>query len=295
MESASPRCDDDTSVEPVNARLRVVQRFRSQVLELIEKARDEGLDITADQYPYAASSTHMASLVPLEFQTSTGLKDEFKTEKGRKEVKEAVEKTFAYLPPDKVLITMYPEKDDYEGKTLKEIADAEGRSPVDSYVEMACEDEAPIGVYFNQDINIVRELMPHDFIFTGSDGFTVPKNMTHPHPRCYGTFPRKIKKFVLDEKLMSLEQAIRSMTSLPAKKFKLKGRGEIAEGNFADIAVIDLEKITDHATFKDPHQYALGVDHLLVNGEISIEKGKATGDRKGKTVKRPEILRSRGR
>lgn len=258
----------------------------SQVLELIEKARDEGLDITADQYPYAAGSTHIAFLLPLEFQTSTGLKDEFKTEEGRKEVKGAVEKTFAYLPPDKVLITMYPEKDDYEGKSLKEIADSEGRNPVDSYVDMVCEDEAPIGVFFNQDIDIVRELMPHDFVFTGSDGYTVPKNMTHPHPRCYGTFPRKIKKFVLDEKLMSLEQAIRSMTSLPAKKFKLKGRGEIAEGNFADIAVIDLEKITDHATFKDPHQYALGVDHLLVNGEVSIEKGKTTGDRKGKTVKR---------
>lgn len=258
----------------------------SLVLELIERARDEGLDITADQYPYAAGSTHLASLVPLEFQTGTGLKDEFQTEKGREKVKEAVGKTFSYLPPEKVLITMYPEKDDYEGKTLKEIADIEGRSPLDSYVDMVCEDEAPIGVYFSQDINIVRELMPHDFVFTGSDGFTVPKNMTHPHPRCYGTFPRKIKKFVLDEKLMSLEQAIRSMTSLPAKKFKLKGRGEIAEGNFADIAVIDLKKITDSATYQDPHQYSQGIDYLLVNGEISIAKGKTTGDRKGRVVRR---------
>ena len=75
------------------------------------------------------------------------------------------------------------------------------------------------------------------------------------------------------------------MTSLPAKKFKLKGRGKIVEGNFADIAVIDPEKITDRATFKDPHQYALGIDFLLVNGEISIENGKATGDRKGKTIR----------
>jgi N-acyl-D-aspartate/D-glutamate deacylase len=256
------------------------------VLELIEKARDEGLDIAADQYPYNAGSTHLAYLVPLEFQTSTGIKDEFKTDKGRKEVREAVEKTFAYLPPEKVLITMCPEKDDYEGKTLKEIADTEGRSPVDSYVDMVCEDEAPWGIYFNQDINIVKELMPHDFVFTGSDGYTVPKNMTHPHPRCYGTFPRKLKKFVLDEKLMSLEHAIRSMSSLPAKKFNLKGRGEIVEGNFADITVIDLGKITDRATYRDPHQYALGVDYLLVNGEISIEKGKATGDRRGKALNR---------
>jgi N-acyl-D-aspartate/D-glutamate deacylase len=258
----------------------------SQVLELLDKASDEGLDITADQYPYDAGSTHLAYLVPLEFQTSTGIKDEFKTDKGRKEIREAVEKTFAHLPPDKVLITMYPEKDDYEGKTLKEIAAAEGRNPVDSYLDMVCEDEAPGGVYFNQDIDIVRELMPHDFVLTGSDGYTVPKNMTHPHPRCYGTFPRKLQRFVLDEKLMSLGQAIRSMTSLPANKFNLKGRGEIAEGNFADIAVIDPEKLKDRATFKDPHQYALGVDYLLVNGEISIENGKASGDRKGQAIKR---------
>jgi N-acyl-D-aspartate/D-glutamate deacylase len=160
------------------------------------------------------------------------------------------------------------------------------RPPSESYVDMVCRDDVPMAVFFAQDMNIVRGLMPNDYIITASDGWTVPKNMTKPHPRTYGTFPKKLRKFVMDEKILDFNQAIRSMTSLPAEKFNLKGRGRLAEGNYADIAVIDLEKFTDHATYKDPHQYAEGIVHLFVNGVHAIKDGKATGDRGGRALKR---------
>jgi N-acyl-D-amino-acid deacylase len=151
---------------------------------------------------------------------------------------------------------------------------------------MVCDGEAPSGIFFQQDMKVIKEIMPQDYIITGSDGWTVPKDMTRPHPRVYGTFPRKIRKFVLEEKDLNLISAIRSMTSLPAEKFKLKGRGQIEKGNYADIAVIDFDQIKDRATYLEPHQYADGVQYLLVNGVLAIEGCKVTGHGSGKGVRR---------
>jgi N-acyl-D-amino-acid deacylase len=150
---------------------------------------------------------------------------------------------------------------------------------------MVCDGEAPSGIFFQQDMKVIKEIMPQDYIITGSDGWTVPKDMTRPHPRIYGTFPRKIRKFVLEEKDLNLISAIRSMTSLPAEKFKLKGRGQIEKGNYADIAVIDFDQIKDRATYLEPHQYADGVQYLLVNGVLAIEGCKVTGHGGGKGVR----------
>lgn len=257
-----------------------------QVLELIENARQEGLDIHADQYPYAAGSTYLTILLPDRFKTAVGVKDKFKVKIGRAEILKAINEVFEYLPPEKILITMYAEKENYEGKTLQEIAELEDREPAESYADMASEDTAPMAVFFSQDLDIVRELMPNDYVLTASDGWTVPKGMTKPHPRLYGTFPKKLKQFVIDEKRMDFQMAIRSMTSLPAKKFNINNRGILAKGNYADIAVINIDTICDHATYHDPHRYADGIEYLLVNGKLSIEKGEATGKRAGKAIKR---------
>lgn len=257
-----------------------------QVLELIEKARQDGLDIHADQYPYAAGSTYLTILLPDRFKTAVGVEDTFKTKNGRNDIQVAIKKVFEYLPPEKILITMYGKKEDYEGKTVQEIADLENREPAESYADMACEDTAPMAVFFSQDMDIVRGLMPRDYVMTASDGWTVPKGMTKPHPRLYGTFPKKIKQFAIDEKRMDFQMAIRSMTSLPAEKFNIKDRGLLAKGYFADIAVINPETICDRATYRDPHQYADGIECLLVNGKLSVEKGEATGKRGGIALKR---------
>jgi N-acyl-D-amino-acid deacylase len=258
----------------------------SQVLDLIEAARLEGLDLTADQYPYAAGSTGLPILLPNEFKTARGVKEEFKTKEGKREIQKAIEEVFEYLPPEKTLISSYDGNEAYEGKNLKEIAEIEGRRASESFADMVCEEPSPGGVFFSQDIDVVRALMPNDFIITASDGATIPKDMAKPHPRMFGTFPKKLRRFVAEEKLLDIPHAIRSMTSLPAEKYGMTGRGRIAEGNFADIAVIDFETLTDHATYLDPHQYSEGVVHLLVNGELSISNGEATGDRGGRALRR---------
>ena len=257
----------------------------NQLQDLIEEARQQGLDITADQYPYDAGSTYITYLLPDEFKTSNSVKDEYKTKEGRIRIVEAINKVFTYLGPDKTLITMYPQKESYEGKTIAELAEFEGREPTETYVDMVCEDVSPMGVFFAQDENVVRALMPRDYMITASDGWTVPKDMTRPHPRTYGTFPRKLRRYVMDDKLMTLSQAVRSMTSLPAEKFKLKNRGRIDVGQVADVAVFNPKTITDHATYQDPHQYSEGLVFLLVAGVLSVENGRATGDRAGRALK----------
>lgn len=256
-----------------------------QVLEIIERARREGLDLHADQYPYDAGSTLITHLIPNRFKTSDGVREEFKTERGKKEIREAIEKTFAYVGPEKTLISWYPGKEELEGKTIRQIADA-AKKTADCYVEMVTGEKCPMGIFFLMDAEKVKAIMPHNYIITASDGWTVPKDMTKPHPRVYGTFPRKLRTFVIDEKLMDLPAAIRSMTSLPAEKFGLKDRGRIAKGYCADVAVIDLKTIRDHATYLKPHQYSDGVRYLLVKGVLSIENGQATGDRAGAALRR---------
>lgn len=257
-----------------------------QLLDLIEGARIEGLDVTTDQYPYAAGSTYITILIPNKFVTPDGgVKEEYKTRAGRKEVEKAIEEVFSYLGPEKVLISMC-KNEKYEGKSLKEISEIEGRKPSECYIEMICGEDPPTGVFFSQSMDIVRGIIPNNYVMTISDGWTVPKGMTKPHPRVYGTFPRKIRKFVLEEKITDLTSVIRSMTSLPAEKFNLKGRGRIEKGYYADVAVIDLNKITDHATYLDPHRYSEGIQYLTVNGVLSIDEGKATGKRGGKPLLR---------
>jgi N-acyl-D-amino-acid deacylase len=256
------------------------------VLELIEAARAEGLDVTADQYPYESGSSFLSILLPIEFVDKEGVKEKFKSQTGRQEVQKAIEPVFDYLPPEKILVAVFGSKREYEGKTLREISDTTGKKPGECFADLVCGDEVAMGIFFSQDLSIVREIMPRDFVMTASDGWPVPRGLSRPHPRCYGTFPKKIRRFVIEEKVLSLNAALRSMTSLPAEKFKLKGRGKIAPGNYADIAVIDLATIRDKATYLDPHQYAEGVRYLLVNGVLAIENGKAGVERSGRGLAR---------
>jgi len=257
------------------------------MIELIARARAEGVDITADAYPYDAGSTWITMMIPAKYKTDKGIKEEYKNAQGRAELKKAVEETFEYLGPERTMIISYPERSHYEGKTIKEIADMEKKTPSDMYVDMVCSNDAPQAIMNDQDMRIVIEfLMRNDFVFVISDGWTTIKDVGKPHPRCYGAFPRMIKKFTVDEKILDLSAVIRAMTSLPADKFRMKDRGKLAVGYFADIALINLEKLGDHATYKNPHQYSTGVEYLFVNGVLSVDKGAATNERGGMASKK---------
>lgn len=257
----------------------------SLILDPIEQARDEGLRVTADQYPYDAGSTIISILMPESFRAAEGVKDEYKTAKGRPAVKQAIEAVFSYMGPDKTLITMCDANTAFEGKTLEEIAEKENKSPADVYADLVALDKTPMGVFFGQDMNVVREIMTRDYILTGSDGWTVPKDMTSPHPRTYGTFPRKLGQFCREEKFLDAAFCIRSMTSQPARTFNMAGRGEIKSGYFADITMIDMNRVTDRATYLAPHQYADGIAHVMVNGTLAVMNGEFTGERTGKALK----------
>ncbi len=257
-----------------------------EILGLIEAARAEGLDVTADQYPYESGSSFLTLLLPNEFVEKDGVKDKYRSERGRGEVRSAIEQVFGTLKPEKILIATFAKRPEFEGKTLLGVSTLTGKTPGECFVDLVCGEEVATGVFFSQDLGVVRAIMPHDYVMTASDGWPVPKGFGKPHPRCYGTFPRKIRKFALDEGVLSLKAALRSMTSLPAEKFKLKGRGRLAPGNFADIAVFDPGTITDKGTYLDPHQYAEGVRFLFVNGVPAIDNGVVTNERAGKGLRR---------
>jgi N-acyl-D-amino-acid deacylase len=252
-----------------------------QVLDLIEAARHRGVEVHADQYPYDAWSCPITDELPDEFRVSGAVKEQYKTKEGRMLLEKAAENVFRNLPPDKIFVSMFQEDEKLEGKNLAQIAEAEGISPAEVFVRLACAKKPPLDVAFAMRDDDVKKIMARDFVITASDGWTVPKDLTRPHPRCYGTFPRKIRKYVLDGKILGLSAAIHSMTSLPAEKFRIKDRGKIAKGCFADIAVIDVEKITDRATYMDPHRYPAGIEYVMVNGVLSVAGGNATGDRAG--------------
>jgi N-acyl-D-amino-acid deacylase len=246
-----------------------------QMLALIEKARAGGVDITADQHPYAAGYAILSYRLPPKYKTGSGVNKRYKNPAGKAEMIAVTRKIFTFLGPEKIMLTDGPEK--YRNKTIKEIAEMEGKDPAEVYVDLSCLDPAPFALFLEISDQINREIMPHDYVFTASDGFTVFAPADSPHPRFFGCFPRKIRKYALEEKLLGLNDAIRSMTSLPAKKFKIKGRGMIAVGNYADIAMIDLKDFKDNSTYADRGLYSEGVMYLLVNGKLSIDQSKLTG------------------
>ena len=257
----------------------------SQMIELIELARKEGIDVTTDQHPYDVGLSPMTYRLPKKYVVSNQIRDEFKTPEGRKELKKAVEQVFNILSPDKIVIGSLTSKE-LDGKSIKEIADAQGKEPSTCFVDIATADGPPTFAYFyeiSDQINI--DIMPHDYVFTGSDAF-LDLGFFKAHPRFYGTFPRKIRNYALDGKIMTLNAAIMSMTSLPAQKFRMKDRGNIRVGNFADIVVIDLKTIRELGTYENPAQYPEGIIHVLVNGVVSIENGKSTGQTGGRPQRR---------
>lgn len=255
-----------------------------QMLGLIEQARAEGMDITADQHPYEAGYAVLSYRLPVEFKTGLGVNEKYKTSEGKAQMREAIKKVFTFLDPGKIKLTSGPEK--YRNKTIMEIAQIEGKDPAEVYVDLSCLQPAPFALFWEISDKVNRKIMPHDYVFTASDGFTVFKPEDSPHPRFFGCFARKIKKYALEEKLLSLNDAIRSMTSLPAAKFNIKDRGMLAVGKFADIVIIDLKNFTDRSTYSDRSRYSEGIMYLLLNGALSIENGKITERRGGRALRR---------
>jgi N-acyl-D-amino-acid deacylase len=267
-----------------------------QVIEQIEAARREGLDVTANQYPYTAMQHPWRRLFPRWVQDAP------------------LNETVAQFnsPSFRERVLKDPEFDQYvnehggwdgivaaridtenlkrfEGKTIAEIARMRGQDPVSACFDMIYEEGMFIhGVHHTMSEEDVKTVMRMPWVSIGSDGSALNLNCPgKPHPRSFGTNPRVLGKYTRDEKVLQLEDSVRKMTSLPSQVLGLKDRGLLKEGFWGDIVVFDPDKVADTATYDNPKQYPKGIDYVLVNGAVVIDGGDHTGARPGRVIYGP--------
>jgi N-acyl-D-amino-acid deacylase len=255
---------------------------------LIQQARAEGLAVTADQYPYTASSTALAAeLIPPQFREGNSREyfARFDDREQGPRLRQAIASRISDLQAGpNIRIGRYVPKPAWQGKSLQAIADQEKKDLVDIVVDIERHGGAHI-VNFSMSEEDMRLIMRQPFVATASDGASMAPDQTVPHPRSYGCFARKIGRLAIEEKLIPLELAIHSATGLPADILRLPERGYLKPGYYADVVVFDPETYRDRATFDKPHQFASGVRYLFVNGKLAVKEGKQTGALAGKALR----------
>jgi N-acyl-D-amino-acid deacylase len=274
------------------------------VIRRIERARAEGFKITTDMYTYTAGATGLDASMPPWVQEG-GYKEWAKRLQDpaiRKKVMEEMKKDaqdwenlyFSTGSPEKVLLVGF--KNDtlkkYTGKSLAEVASIRGKSPEETAIDLVIQDGSRVGtVYFLMSEDNVKKQIKLPYMSFGSDAEASSTEgvflQSNPHPRAYGNFSRLLGKYVRDEKVIPLEEAIYKLTSLSAEKLKIRQRGALKPGYFADLVLFDPATIQDHATFDKPHQYATGVKHVWVNGVQVLQDGEPTGAKAGRVVRGP--------
>jgi N-acyl-D-amino-acid deacylase len=275
-----------------------------EVIRKVEEARAEGLEITADVYTYPAGATGLNATMPPWVQEG-GFEESLRRlqdpEIRRRIVaemnRESDEWENMYLgagTPENILLVGFRNDDlkPLTGKTLAQVAEMRGASPEETAMDLIVEDQSRVGtVYFTQSEDNVRKAVALPWVSFCSDSASVAAEgvflKSSIHPRAYGSFARLLAKYVREEGIIPLEEAIRKLTSLPADALRLRERGRLREGYHADVVVFDPDKIQDHATFENPHQYATGVQHVFVNGVQVLRDGEHTGATPGRVVRGP--------
>jgi N-acyl-D-amino-acid deacylase len=276
-----------------------------QVVEAIQNARDGGLDVTADQYPYIASATSLGALMPPKFHAGGAdafvgrLKDPAQRAEIRRQLEAALQPGFENMwygvgggPGVMVVSVLNPELKKYEGKTIAQIAQAQNKDPLDAVLDFVIADHDDTGaVYFSMKEEDVRLAMKQPWVSVGCDygevSPTGPLGESKSHPRAYGSFARILGRYVRQEHVLSLPEAIRKFTSLPAQREKLDRRGLLKPGYFADITIFNPETVHDVATFEDPNHTSVGFEYVFVNGVLSVEHDKLTGQLGGRPIRGP--------
>jgi N-acyl-D-amino-acid deacylase len=275
-----------------------------KAVAMVEEARAEGLDITADVYTYPAGATGLNVTVPpwvqeggfdasLERMSDPELREQIIREMNTPS--DEWENMFLMAgSPENILMVGFKSEalKPLTGKTVAEVAAMRGTTPEETILDLIVEDGSRIGtVYFTQSEDIVRKAVALPWVSFNSDAPSMaPEGVflkSNPHPRAYGSFARVLGKYVRDEQIITLEEAIRKLAALPAQNLRIDRRGELKEGFYADVVVFDAEKIQDHATFVEPHQYATGMVHVFVNGEQVLKDGEHTGATPGRVVRGP--------
>ncbi len=275
-----------------------------QAVAMIEQARADGLHITADVYTYPAGATGLNAAIPPWVQEGgfeASLERMRDPERRDQIAQEMLESSGdwenLYLgagTPDNILLVGFKSEalKPLTGKTLAEVAAIRGTDPRYTAMDLIVEDNSRIGtVYFTQSEDIVRKAVSLPWVSFNSDAASMaPEGVflkSSAHPRAYGSFARVLAKYVREEKVLTLEQAIRKLAALPVDNLKIDERGYLKKGFYADVVVFDPATIQDHATFLEPHQYATGMQHVFVNGEAVIRDGEHTGATPGRFVRGP--------
>jgi len=274
------------------------------VIKRIEKARAEGLHITADMYTYLAGATGLTAGFPPSLQDGGfgKLWQRLQDPVIRSKMAKAMQTNpadwenlyYAAGSPENVLLLGFTQDSlkKYTGKTLADVAKIRGKSPEETAMDLIVQDSTRIGVaFFMMNENIVKKQLALPWVSFGSDaGSYSPEGVflkSQPHPRSYGNFIRVIGHYVRDEKLLPLEKAIYKLAKLPATNLKLKKRGELKIGNYADIIIFDPSKVQDHAVYDKPQQFATGISDVFVNGIAVMKNGEHTNAKPGKFLKGP--------
>jgi N-acyl-D-amino-acid deacylase len=274
----------------------------------VEAARRVGLAITADVYCYTAGAASLGACIPPwaqeggEMMMRRRLRDPAARKRVIAEIKNGIKGWSNFYheagSPERILLVGFKKKElkPLQGQTLAQVAKKRGQDPVETLVDLLAEDESGIStVYFLMSETNVRKLIPLPWVSFGSDEASqAPEGVflkAMPHPRAFGNFARLLGKYVREEKLLPLAEAIRKLTHLPAANLGLDRRGLLKEGYFADVVVFDPRTIADRATYAKPHQYAVGVRHVLVNGIAVLKNGEHTGAKPGRALWGPGKVR----
>ncbi|UCE40349.1 MAG: D-aminoacylase [Candidatus Aminicenantes bacterium] len=269
----------------------------------IEAARDEGLDIGADMYPYIAGSTGLAACLPPWASADGKLLENLKDPEIRAKIKQDIlhpktewENLGALATPEGIMILgLYkPENKKYTGQRLAEIASDMGKDWIDTIIDLILSEQQGIGtIYFMMTDDNLKLQMQQPWIKFGTDasGEDPEKPQGLVHPRSYGTYPRILGKYVREDRTMKLEEAIRKMSSAVTNRLFIKDRGLIREGYYADVVIFDQKTIGDRATFDNPHQVSVGVHHVFVNGTAVVKNGQHTDAKPGKIVRGPGYIK----
>jgi N-acyl-D-amino-acid deacylase len=269
----------------------------------VEAARKEGLRISADVYTYPAGATGLNATMPPWVQEGgfdpwvARLKDPAIRARVKREMTTPTdqwENFFVGAGPDGILLSGFKSEalKPLTGKTLTEVAKMRGKAPEETAMDLVIEDGSRVeAVYFLMSEDNLRKKLRLPWVSFASDAGSLssegPFLRSNPHPRAYGNFARWLGRYVRDEKIVTLEEGIRRLTTLPAGNLGIKERGRIAEGYFADVVVFDPATIQDHATYEKPHQYATGVVHVFVNGTQVLKNSEHTGAKPGRVVRGP--------
>lgn len=269
-----------------------------RLVELLEGAASKGVHLRCDQYPYRAGLSWLAYMLPYWAQAGGAqeVAERMRDPEVRCQLREDWERNRAHWEErsgmrdwSDLLITSCPSHPELEGRTISDIATGDGRDPLDTALDLIAESEGQVEcVCFGQLEENVRILMKHPLVMVGSDGESLAPygvlGQSGTHPRCYGTFPRILGRYVRDERTLSIEDAVRKMSFEAARQFNLTDRGVIQEGAWADLVIFDEQTVNDLATYASPHTYPEGILFVIVNGVMVIDQGEHTGALPGEVL-----------